>query len=296
MKIGRLYLIILAFILSLGLIMPAGANAQSGPNDLNPTNVVDYVLCSMNLGCPSDNTTAAPNTATGAGSNTNANNTYVSSQTANSGSSGGFFSSLFGTGRSNNPSSIVYGATIVRDYTKNEITLVRVPRFDSIPGELRPDEAVYEIIRGKKHLIPNLDIFFDYGFDPRQVQFISQSQLDKYDRVSLVKMEGDKTKAVYYITESGLIRRILNESVLKSYGERAEDIIVISRKEFNYYPENKYVYLDQPFTPDIYLISGDIKRYLTPMAAVRLGILRSQVVPVNATEFNAYKTGEPVLY
>ena len=225
--------------------------------------------------------------------------TTTTASTTKTSSSGGFFSNLFGGGGGNKRDipSILYGATIFRDFTKTETTLVRVARSDSVPGELRPDETVYEIIKGKKHPIPTLDIFFDYGFDPSTVQFISQAQLEKYTRIKIVKVDRDKEKgAVYYITESGLSRRMLSEEIIKSYGERVEDLITLSKKEFNYYPENKYIYLDQPTTRDVYIISGNTKRYLTPMAVRRLGISVSQVAPVNRLEFDTYRIGEPVIY
>jgi len=283
--------IILAPILALALVLPLSAHAQA----MDPNSLVDSVLCSMGMGCASSRTT--PSTSSGQATVTPVPNSNTS-LTANSTSSGGFFSSIFGIGgsRTPRPVSILYGATIARDFTKTEVTLVRLQRPDSVAGELRADDQIYEIIRGKKHLIPSLDIFFDYGFDARTVQFISQAQLDKYTRAKLMKVEGDKNKTVYYITENGLARKVLTEDVVRSYGERTEDIITISRKEFNFYPENKYIHLDQPFTPDVYVISGDNKRYLTPMAVQRLGIRRDQVSPVNQTEFNSYKTNEPVLY
>lgn len=254
---------------------------------MDPTSAVDDVLCSMGLGC-----------ATGSGntnSTINGSGNYSSEAVGATTNSGGFLSFLFG-GSSQSTSAVIYGAAISRAYTTNQITLVRVRRSDSIPGQLRPDEQVYEIINNQKHLMPNLDIFFDYKFKSAEVQFISQEDLNQYPRVSLVQVAGDKTKTVYYITNNGMIRKVLSQEVLESYGGRSSDIITISKKEFNFYPINKFVYLAQPFTGDIYLIDGNTKRFLTPMAVQRMGIYTDQLGPINETEFNTYQIGKPVVF
>ena len=87
-----------------------------------------------------------------------------------------------------------------------------------------------------------------------------------------------------------------NKKVYESYGGREEDIIELSQKEFNYYPKVKYVYLAQPINRDVFLIDGNTKKYLTPMAVMRLDITTDQVTPVNQYEFDFYKTGSPIIY
>lgn len=287
------YLAVLLIVTSVAIFslpVKAQTSSSSKSQSMDPVSVVDEVLCSMGLGgCPQTDDSAKSQTDPSAQSTV----TPVSGS-GTSRSSGGFFG--LGGSRKDSGQAILYGSAVPKLFTNNEITLVRVARSDSVPGALRPDEQVYEIIGGKKHLIPNLDIFFDYGFNPQQVQFITQEQLDKYSRINLVQVAGDKNKTVYYITENGLIRPVLNQEVLKSYGGRAEDAITISKKEFNFYPENKYIYLERPYSGDIYLISGDTKRYLTPMAVKRLEINSIQIAPVNELEFNAYKIGEPVVF
>ena len=282
------YIEIIIMTLSLAVFsFPVRAQTVSDPNK-----AVDDVLCSMGLGCYSGTGTSTSSNTT-ATSNKKVNG--VNGVSSSSSSSGGIWNVFFGSSNSNKQ-AVIYGATIAKAFTGNEITLVRVARSDSVAGELKPDEQVYEIIRGKKHLIPNLDIFIDYGFKPQQVQFITQEQLDKYFQIRLIQFSGDKTKTTYFITSNGMLRRVLSLEVLESYGGRPEDIIAVSRKEFNFYPEDKYVYLERPFNGDVYLVDGDSKRYLTPMAVRRLGIQADQVSPINEAEFNVYKIGKPVVF
>ena len=286
MKTTRYIAVTLMAIMLVFLSIPASAQTAS-PAD--PNQAVDQVLCSMGLGCASTSTS----TTTSSSSNTSNAGSTSASSTSNSG--GGFFDFIFGSSNKNTH-AVIYGATISKAYTNNLITLFRVARSDSVAGELKADEQVYEIIRGKKHLIPNLDIFMDYGFKPQQVQFVTQEQLNKYPSIKYIQQSGDKNKTTHYITNNGMRRTVLNQEVLESYGGRTEDIIVVSKKEFNFYPENKYIYLEQPFTGDVYLVDNGAKRYLTPMAVKRLGIQLNQLGSVNETEFNAYKIGKPVVF
>src|SRR5206468_2532345 len=95
---------------------------------------------------------------------------------------------------------------------------------------------------------------------------------------------------IYYLTEGGMIRPIPSQSVFDSYGDRKEDVIAISTKEFNYYPENQYVFLETPLNRDVFQLTNGGKRYLTPMAVSRLHISADQIAPINQTELNTYKT------
>lgn len=154
---------------------------------------------------------------------------------------------------------------------------------------------IYEIVGGKKHLIPTMDIFYDYGFKLEWVQDITQKQLDKFPRVKLMQVIGDKKKT-YYFTEGGMIRLTPDKNVFNSYGDREEDIIIISKKEFNFYPRNQFVFLENPLNRDMYqLIDGKTKRYVTPQAVKRMKIDPEQVAPINQTELATYKTDKPIV-
>src|SRR5207237_356011 len=78
----------------------------------------------------------------------------------------------------------------VKDLSGNDIMLVKSPNKSEI----------YEIFHGRKHLIPTMGIFADYGYTLNMVETISQQQLDKYPRAYLMRVYKDK-KDVYYLTE-----------------------------------------------------------------------------------------------
>lgn len=282
-----MYKYLIAILLTLMLLVfAAPAIAQTGVSNSRVIPNTGDILCSLGLSC-----------ATLSTSNTKTTSSAISTTNdiPRSGSKGGIFNFFWGGGNSNKQ-SIIYGALISKIFKNNPISLVRIARPDSIAGELKTDEQIYEIIGGKKHLIPSLDIFMDYGFKPQDVQFISQQELTKYAQVRLIQLQADKTKTIHYITDYGMLRRILNKEVLESYGGRLSDIVMVSSKELNFYPENKYIYSTIQNDADIYLIDGNSKRYLTPMAIKRMNIPISNVAPVNEIEFNVYDIGKPVIY
>ncbi|OGN01787.1 MAG: hypothetical protein A3I26_03550 [Candidatus Yanofskybacteria bacterium RIFCSPLOWO2_02_FULL_43_10] len=161
--------------------------------------------------------------------------------------------------------------------------------------KVKGQTEIYEIVGGKKHLIPTMDIFYDYGFKVEQIQDITQKQLDKFPRIKLIQITGNKKKT-YYFTEGGMIRLIPDKNVSGSYGDRDEDIIIISKKEFNFYPQNQFVFLENPLNRDVFqIIQGKTKRYVTPQAVKRMKIDLEQIAPINQTELAAYKTDKPIV-
>ena len=183
-----------------------------------------------------------------------------------------------------NSNKTISNAVAPKDLSGQKINLVSVPN----------SQEVYELVNGQKHPFPSIAIFYDYGYTLDMIQSISQPQLDKYPRANLVKAQGSST--VYYLTEGGLVRPVVDtKKIFEFYGDRNEDIITISRKEFNFYPTNQYVYQASPLNRDVFQISGTGKRYLTPMAVMRLGIRAEQVAPVSQSELNSYKTLAPLV-
>lgn len=176
------------------------------------------------------------------------------------------------------------------------------PKFDPKISvvNVKGQEAVYIIVDGKKHSIPTTEIFYSYGYKLDIVQSITQQELDKYPLARLFIIAGtekDKNPTIYYLTDSGSLRSILNDKVFYSYGDRKEDVIAINQKEFNYYPRNQFVYVERPkINRDIYQITGGVKRYVTPVAVKRLNLQENEIAPVNQIEFEAYPEGEPVIF
>ncbi len=188
------------------------------------------------------------------------------------------------SGNNSNLTAIIFTAGEKQEGS-DSVNLIRV----------KGQSEIYEIVGGTKHLIPTMDMFYDYGFKLEWVQDITQKQLDKFPRIKLMQVAGNKKKT-YYFTEGGMIRLIPDKNVSSSYGDREEDIIVISKKEFNFYPRNQFVFLENPLNRDVYqLVDGKTKRYLTPMTVKRMKIDFEQIAPINQTELTTYKTDKPIV-
>lgn len=160
--------------------------------------------------------------------------------------------------------------------------------------------AVYRIINGRKHSLPTTEIFYSYGLTLKMVQTISARELTKYPTARLFVVESaeeEENPTVYYLTEGGMLRPILNDKVFYSYGNRKEDVITIDQKEFNYYPRNQFIFVEMPqLNREIYQITGGIKRYLTPVAVKRMNLSEQEIAPVNQIELDEYPMGESILF
>ncbi len=206
-------------------------------------------------------------------SNENANTETPVNVAPTAPESGGFWTNLFG-GSSNTKVTAV-------------ISVVSVPGSDQ----------VYRIVSGKKHLIPNEEIFASYGLKLSMINAITASELAKYPQARLFRVQGDETLTIYYLTGGGMIRPMINNKAFYSYGNRKEDVITINLKEFNFYPRNQFVFVERPsVNRDIYQITGGVKRYVAPAAVTRMNIQAHEIAPVSIVELEEYPTSDPVIY
>ncbi len=279
--------ILAALFVAIGVIA-SPALAYMDPTEVlsrsrNESELVCNVMYGLGLPCGPTRTTTnttvvQTNAYSGITTPNSPNSSQVDSTTTSSNYSGW---SWFGT---SNLSASIYNGNIVKKYTNNQISLVKSPT----------NPSVFEIIDGKKHMIPNEEIFNDYSFKKEMVRTVSQTELDRYPRARLIQANGDKK--IYYLTENGLKRLIPNSKIYESYGNRSQDIVTISKKELNYYPENLYIYRENPLNRDVFMITNGLKQYLTPMAVRHANLKEWQIAPVNQYEFNYYKTGAPIIY
>lgn len=192
----------------------------------------------------------------------------------------------------------IANVTVKRTASDDEVILVKTPATNGYKQTLglNTNDAIFEIIRGQKHFIPTVDIFFDYGFDLSAVQSVTHKDLEQFPRVKLVNVYKD-TKKNYYITEGYMIRLIPNKRVFESYGDREEDIITISKKEFNFYPRNQYVFLENPLSADVFQIVNDgSKRFVVSQVMKRLRMRQNQIAPINQAQLDAYTNGQPIIF
>jgi len=153
----------------------------------------------------------------------------------------------------------------------------------------RPE--IYVVIKNKKRHIPTPEIFNNLGYRWSDIQLVTQAELDAIPRVKLVRAENDFK--VYYLnqTPKGIMKRwLITPEVFFSYGNKWEDVVVISPQERDFYPSVNLVKLRND--PKIYYLEGTTK-YWIPSSEVfqSRGYDWDRVVIVNQIELEAYQYG-----
>lgn len=154
------------------------------------------------------------------------------------------------------------------------------------------DYKVYLIVNGVKRHIPNPTIFLDYGFAWEDVKDVSQETVNKYSRAYLIR-ESRKNE-IYFISSNGIRKHIPNMDVFNSFGDKLEDVQIVSKTEMDFYPESKLIKLDGG--NDIYLVEGQSKRLISsPQVFEKLNLNWNYIIGVNEFEFNFYTNGENII-
>lgn len=109
---------------------------------------------------------------------------------------------------------------------------------------------------------------------------------------ALVKTATDPT--VYYITNTGLKKRIVNAAVFNSYStNKWENIKTVDQSALDAYPTVNTIKLSG--SAKVYMLENNTKRWVkTAEAFQRSGLDWGKVTTVNQTEFNAYAEGAPI--
>ncbi len=153
------------------------------------------------------------------------------------------------------------------------------------------DYKVYLVTDGTLRHIPSPQIFLDYGFKWDDIQDVDEPIVSKYKNTYLVRESG--TEEVYYLNKNGVRKHIPNEEIFNSYGDKWEDVQVVSKTEMESYPVSNLIRLEG--SDDVHLVSENVRK-LIPDAATfdRKGFDWNRIVSVNKTEFNWYRDGGKV--
>jgi hypothetical protein len=150
---------------------------------------------------------------------------------------------------------------------------------------------VYAIVNNKRHWIPTAEVFNSYGYNWNNVSVVNATQVNNYDRVKLLRAEGDSK--VYYLTEKGYKRHIPTAEVFNSYGNRWEDVVIVSSAEINSYPNSDLIRLIGG--TKVYKLENGRKRWIkTAEAFNRLRFDWDNIAPCNQTELNVYPVGNDI--
>lgn len=168
--------------------------------------------------------------------------------------------------------------------------LAKIPDYEDNLIRRSGDVKIYLVVNGIKRHIPNPVVFQDYGFSWGDVRDVEQGVIDKYKTAFLVR--ASKEPEVYYLKE-GVRKFIPTLEIFNSYGDRMEDVQIISKMEMASYSITNLIRLQG--SDDIYFLQGYTKRkILNATVFDRYNFDRNQVIDVNQTELDYYQSGEPL--
>jgi len=152
-------------------------------------------------------------------------------------------------------------------------------------------QKVYRVVDGKILWVPTIAAFNAQGLKWEDIQNVSESTVNQYSRLKLVRVKGDPK--VYYLTESGLKRWIPTIEVFNSYNNKWEDVVELESKDVNGYSNNDLIKLENE--AKVYKLENSKKRWIETMEAFnKLGLDWNKIAPVNQTEFNFYPEGSVI--
>lgn len=120
------------------------------------------------------------------------------------------------------------------------------------------DYKIYLVFNGKKRWLKNIDVFNSYGFKWQDIKAVNPATARKMPLNNLVRMEGDIK--VYALNDFGYKRHIINPSIFNSYGLKWDDVVTVSAKEIDSYPESYLV--RETGNPKVYFLEDNKKRWI----------------------------------
>ena len=158
--------------------------------------------------------------------------------------------------------------------------------------KFKNDPRVYEVVSGDKiKWIPSPEVFNNLNLDWKNIQERPAQAYNQLNRVKLIRAENDTR--VYYVTEGGLKRWIPSAEIFSSYGNKWEDIVVVTTLEIDEISDSTLVRV----TGDkkVYKIESNIRKWITTAEAFDRNNFRwDQIAPVNQIELDYYSTGQDI--
>lgn len=150
---------------------------------------------------------------------------------------------------------------------------------------------IYRVINGRILWVPTVSAFNAQGLKWEDVQSTNETDVNKYPKVKLIKAKGDDR--IFYVTDSGMKKHIINGEVFNSYNNKHSDVIEVSPEVISsFYTVD--LFKDQNGNK-IYKIEGNEKKWIkTAEAFRRHNFDWNKIVPANDVELNAYTNGENI--
>lgn len=145
------------------------------------------------------------------------------------------------------------------------------------------DPRVYVIHRNRKRWLRTEEIFRSYGYAFANIRSLPAAVVEAIPLDTTIQLTGQPQ--VYFLNAAGYRRRVLNPTVLTSYGVASADIARVSAQEFAGYPETTLIRRNG----DTNVFSIATKQSLGPESGIEaLGYDPASIHVVNQTDFDAY--------
>jgi len=158
-------------------------------------------------------------------------------------------------------------------------------KFSSAP-------EIYFIKDNKRLHIKNQEMFSSLGFNWSDVKKLKSSDKGNYQRMKHIRVQDGPT--VYYLTESGMKRAMINQEAFLSYeGNKWSDVVSVDEKYLSFFPDNELIRAWDGLK--VYKIENGKKRWIkTSEAFNSLNLDWSKIAPVSSAELSAYPEGEEI--
>ncbi|MDD3190174.1 MAG: hypothetical protein PHI66_00555 [Candidatus Pacebacteria bacterium] len=154
----------------------------------------------------------------------------------------------------------------------------------------KKDKKVYRLENGKLIWVPTVAAFNAQGLKWEEVEEEEDTALEQYEESRLVK---DGEGNIYYITNNGRKKLIVNMEVFESYQNKLEDVVEVSEEVLDSMEDVELV--REKGDPKVYKIENGQKKWIkTIQAFQRLGLNWEDIDTVNETEINAYEEAQDI--
>ncbi len=94
---------------------------------------------------------------------------------------------------------------------------------------------------GLKIAFPSAEIFLSYNNVWRDIQVVSEAEVDFYPTAQYIKLANQPT--IYFLEAN--VKKLVEDKLVKQIGLTEKDVVVVNKKEFNFYKNGKKVSLKE---------------------------------------------------
>jgi len=148
---------------------------------------------------------------------------------------------------------------------------------------------VFRVVDGKRLWVPTISAFNAQGLKWDNIGEASDKELEKYPKIKLIKEKGNDK--IFYITNSGMKKYIINAKVFSSYNNKYSDVVEVDSEIVSSF-DTVDLFKDEDGSK-VYKIEGNKKMWVKSEKVFnKHNFDWNKVVPANKVELDAYADAE----